>query len=283
MTNFTSRDIPRSEIVQTLQKEVKSEILSLYPDANVLPEDDLMAALTKTANHYQVQFIMIIDEWDAICREASDDKVAMDIYVNLLRRLFKGSNTTQVFSGVYMTGILPIKKYKTESALNNFWEYSMIEPGNMAQYFGFTRDEVRILAEKEGADYLELEKWYDGYQIGDQTSMFNPNSVIQAVFRHRCQSYWASTGAYDAVVNYIQMNFDGLKDDIICLLSGGRVKVNTTKFQNDMSIIKAKDDALTILIHLGYLAYDWRKRECYVPNREVSGELSSFITLKTTT
>ena len=153
----------------------------------------------------------------------------------------------------------------------------MVTPRNLASYYGFTKDEVRMLAERYGVDFDELEAWYDGYQIGDEMSMFNPNSVMQAVMVKRCRSYWASTGAYEAIAGYIRMNFDGLKDDILILLSGGRVKVNTTKFQNDMTLIQSKDDVLTVLIHLGYLSFNWRKNECYVPNYEVAGELSNAV------
>ncbi len=277
MTNLTTRNIPRTEILPTLQSEIRYEIRENYPDAVVQEEDDLMNVLVKTALHYQIRFIMIIDEWDAICREMTDNKDEMDRYVNLLRRLFKGSNTTQVFAGVYMTGILPIKKYKTESALNNFIEYSMVSPRRLSKYFGFTKDEVRLLAEKHGMDFDELVKWYDGYQIGDQPSMFNPNSVIKAIDNCWCESYWASTGAYDAVASYIQYNFEGLKDDIIDMLAGGRCLVNPTGFSNDISEIKSRDDVLTVLIHLGYLAYDRVERECYIPNREVAGEMENAI------
>ena len=176
-----------------------------------------------------------------------------------------------------MTGILPIKKYKTQSAMNNFLEYSMIKAGPLSQYFGFTKDEVRALAEKHGMDFDELEKWYDGYQIGRMSSMFNPNSVMQAIYNDSCESYWASTGAYDAITGYIKMNYEGLKDDIIRMLAGGRCKVNPTKFQNDMSVIHSKDDVLTVLIHLGYLSYDRNKEECYIPNREVAGEMVNAV------
>ena len=201
----------------------------------------------------------------------------MDAYLNWLRRMFKGGQTMQVFAGVYMTGILPVKKYKMQSAMNNFLEYSMVEPRNMGRFFGFTKDEVRALAAEHGMDFDELEKWYDGYQIGDEQSMFNPNSVIQAVDVGRCRSYWASTGAFDTVTEYIKMNYEGLKDDIISLLAGGRCKVNPTKFQNDMSVIRSKDDVLTVLIHLGYLSYNWCKDECYIPNREVSFEMVNAV------
>ena len=280
ITNFTTRNIPSTDIVPVMQEKVTEEILTIYPEVSV-SKDDLMDVLTKVTDRYHTQFIMIIDEWDAICREAADDKGAMDLYVNLLRRLFKGSNTNQVFAAVYMTGILPIKKFKTESALNNFWEYSMVMPRNLAKYFGFTKEEVRALAGRMGTDYDELEKWYDGYQIGDQPSMFNPSSVIQAVYANWCESYWASTGSFDGVARYIQMNFEGLKDDVISMLAGGRCRVNPKGFQNDMSIIESKDDVLTVLIHLGYLSYDRRTSECYIPNLEVAGEMENAV--KTTT
>lgn len=153
----------------------------------------------------------------------------------------------------------------------------MVEPRRMASFFGFTKDEVKTLAERHGMDFDELEKWYDGYQIGGEKSIFNPNSVMQAVDVGRCRSFWAATGAYDAVAHYIQMNYEGLKDDVIRMLAEERCKVNPTKFQNDMSIIHGKDDVFTVLIHLGYLSYDWQKNECYIPNKEVAGEMVNAV------
>ena len=276
LTSFVTR-FHDDDIVELLDSELKADVLEAYPDVKVRETDDLMSCLIRIAAATGEQFFFIIDEWDAICRELKPGTTAMDRYVNWLRRMFKEVNASNVFAGVYMTGILPVKKYKTESALNNFIEYSMVEPRRMAHFFGFTKDEVRALAEKHGVDFDELVKWYDGYQIGDEPSMFNPNSVIQAIDTGRCRSFWASTGAFDAVANYIHMNFEGLKDDIIKMLAGGRGKVNTTKFQNDMSIVRSRDDVLTVLIHLGYLSYNWRKKECYIPNLEVEGEMSNAV------
>ena len=182
-----------------------------------------------------------------------------------------------ILDGSDMTGILSIKKYQTQSALNNFQEYSMVDPGDLASFFGFTKAEVKVLAERHGMDYDELEKWYDGYQIGDELSMFNPNSVMQALRRKWCGSYWAKTGAFDSVSDYISMNFDGLKDDIVAMLAGESRPVDPTGFQNDLAIINNKDDALTVLIHLGYLSYDRREQECRIPNREVAGELVNAV------
>ena len=276
LTNFTTR-FKDDSIMEHVQRELKADIHKAYPDIPINQDDDLMAYLIRVADATQQQFVFIIDEWDAICREFKAGTHAMDEFVSWLRRLFKGSNSPQVFAGVYMTGILPIKKYKTESALNNFIEYSMVEPRRMASYFGFTIDEVKALAQKHQMDFDELEKWYDGYQIGDEHSIFNPNSVMQAVDSGRCRSFWAATGAYDAVAHYIQMNYEGLKDDVVSMLAGERCKVNPTKFQNDMSIIRSKDDVFTVLIHLGYLSYDWRKSECYIPNKEVAGEMVNAV------
>jgi hypothetical protein len=145
------------------------------------------------------------------------------------------------------------------------------------KYFGFTKEEVHQLCLKHNMDFDEKVKWYDGYKIGNEPSMFNPSSVVKALACGECDSFWATTGAFDAVADYIKMNYEGLKDDIIYMLAGGRSKVNPTKFQNDMSVIRSKDDALTVLIHLGYLGYDWRKDECYVPNREVGGEMANAV------
>jgi hypothetical protein len=142
----------------------------------------------------------------------------------------------------------------------------------MGQYFGFTKSEVQELSVRHGMDFEELEKWYDGYQIGNVGHVFNPNSVMQAIRNEWCDSYWNRTGSYDTVSHYIQMNFDGLKDDIIKMMAGGRCSVNPAHFKNDLSEIYSKDDALTVLIHLGYLSYDRVRKECYIPNTEVAGE-----------
>ena len=275
ITNFVSQK--ESGIAEKIDAALLADISRTYSDISVEPKEKLASYLLRVSETKQQQFIFIIDEWDAICREYDPGTKEMDLYVDWLRRMFKSGDAVRTFAGVYMTGILPIKKYKTQSALNNFIEYSMVEPRRMSQYFGFTKDEVRMLAQKYDMDFSELEKWYDGYQIGDDLSMFNPNSVMQAIYSGRCRSFWASTGAFDTVADYIQMNYDGLKDDIINMLAGGHCEVDPTGFKNDMSVVHDKDDVFTVLIHLGYLSYNWRKDECWIPNREVAGEMVNAV------
>jgi len=158
ITNFVTRYHDES-IVKMMDTKLKSDIIKAYPDVPDLdhPDYDLMDCLINIASATGERFVFIIDEWDAICREFNSGTNAMDRYVDWLRRMFKGVNAANVFAGVYMTGILPVKKYKTESALNNFIEYSMVEPGSMTDCFGFTKDEVRSLAIKHGMDYDDLE------------------------------------------------------------------------------------------------------------------------------
>lgn len=277
LTSFVTRYRNDDKLVDHIQSEIKEDVLEAYPDVKVKEADDLMAALLRIATQTGERFIFMIDEWDAIPREFAHRQDLVLQYVDFLRRLFKGDDTYRVFAGAYMTGILPIKKYKTQSALNNFEEYSVVNPGRLSSFFGFTPEEVENLAEGEDVSADDLKAWYDGYQIGKEPSIYNPYSVIRAIANGECNSYWSSTSAYDNVLTYIKMNFDDLKDDIIKMLAGGRCKVNTTKFQNDLSIINSKDDVLTVLIHLGYLSYDKSKSECYIPNKEVRIEMTNAV------
>ena len=288
VTSFTARPELRVNIVRNIQNEMCSELKKSFPDIDYSETTDLMGVLSAIHNATGEKFFFIIDEWDAICREfpgrqkmKGDPETVtptiMDEYVMLLRRLFKTQDSDKVFAGAYLTGILPIKKYNTESALNNFNEYSMIDPAYLAACYGFTEEEVLLLAKRHNASMENLKLWYDGYSIGREKSIYNPYSVMRALQRGVCKSYWSTTGAYDSVRTYIQMNFEGLKDDIIRMLSGESVYVDTTEFTNDMNIVRSKNDVLTVLIHLGYLAYDDDTFECYVPNKEVGDELNNAI------
>ncbi len=276
MTRFTTQASDVG-IVKEIEKRILKELMEAYP---VIPHDegdDMMDFMLRVAEVTGERFVFIIDEWDAICRIYNPHTKGFGEYLNWLRRMFKDVTAMKAFAAVYMTGILPIKRFKTESAMNNFTEYSMVKPGEMARYFGFTKDEVQRLAEKYGMDFDELEKWYDGYQIGSQQSMFNPNSVMQALREGWCESFWSATGSFEAVASYIKMNYENLHDDIVELLAGDRTVVNPRGFLNDLSEINNRDDVLTVLIHLGYLTYDRTTQECFIPNMEVAGEMESAV------
>ena len=224
----------------------------------------LMSIYQKT----NTPFVIIIDEWDCVIRN-SDDKELVHKYLQFLHSLFKSEESKSFLALAYITGILPIKKIMDESALNNFSEYTMLDSCPITQYYGFTEDEVKVLCKKYDMDFETVRAWYNGYLI-DGIHMYNPNSVSMALNRHKFDSYWRNTSSFESINTFITLNYEGLKDDIMSMLSGKKVRVNPNTFRNDLSIITSKDDALTALIHLGYLGYDADRKSAYVPNYEVA-------------
>ena len=224
----------------------------------------LMSVYQKTT----IPFVIIIDEWDCVIRN-SDDKELVHSYLQFLHSLFKSEESKAFLALGYITGILPIKKIKDESALNNFREYTMLKSKPITKYYGFTEEEVKQLCHKYDMDFDSVKAWYNGYLI-DGVHMYNPNSVTQAMIDQDCDSYWRNTSSFSSINTFITMNYAGLKDDIMTMLAGGKVIVDTRSFQNDLSDIHSKDDALTALIHLGYLGYDADRKSAYIPNYEVA-------------
>lgn len=222
------------------------------------------------------KFVIIIDEWDVLIRDAAQNSKAQADYINFLRGLFKGTEPTKYIQLAYLTGILPIKKETTQSALNNFDEFTMLSASSLAPYIGFTETEVQKLSEEYHQDFDSVKKWYDGYLLkGNQ--VYNPRAVVSVMLRGEYKSYWSETASYEAIVPLINMNYDGLKTAIIEMLSGAEVKVNTFTFRNDTTDIKSKDDVLTYMIHLGYLGYDETKKVAFVPNEEIRQELTNAV------
>lgn len=275
MTDFLTKYGNTPNLLSRIKEDIMQELSSLYKEIIIEASDDLMDMLTKIVAQTQQPFICLIDEWDALCREG--DETLMDEYVNMLRRLFKGSNSELVFACVYMTGILPIKRYNTQSALNNFEEYTMLSPADLAPYFGFSQSEVDALCRLSQLDVSEMKHWYDGYEIGSEKVIYNPYAVIRALKRGRFESYWTSTNSFESLKQYLTMNFDGLKDDVIRLFADVPVEINHLKFSNDMNKIEGKDDVLTLLCHLGYLSYNTDTGRAKIPNFEVRQEFEMAI------
>ena len=226
-------------------------------------------------------FVILIDEWDCLFREFTQDKEAQKKYLDFLRGWLKDKDYIAL---AYMTGILPIKKYGSHSALNMFTEYSMINPREMAEFFGFTEDEVKDLCSQYKRNFQEAQAWYDGYELvaiedgrKKTYSMYSPKSVVDAMLSGIFDNYWNQTETYEALKVYIRMNYDGLKDAVIRMLAGDKVQINTGTFSNDMTTFQGKDDVLTLLVHLGYLSYHWPDKTVTIPNKEVSQEYINAI------
>lgn len=273
----TGTSISAKDAVSLFHQEIMEELKDAYPESLAQTDGDLPSVLMKVYRHTGVKFVIIIDEWDTIFREDKQDEEAQRLYIELLRGLFKNDTSKEFLALGYLTGILPIKKYGTESALNNFDEFTMINPQPLEEYVGFTEREVYDLYYEYNMDFEEAKRWYDGYQMGDNIHIYNPKSVVDSVRRKRITNYWTRTETYESLRNYISMNYEGLKDDVIEMLAGGRCAVNPDKFQNDMTSFESKDDILALLIHLGYLGYDYEKQEVYIPNEEVRSEFKNAV------
>ncbi len=264
MQTFLSESQDITEMLRKINQKVIRDLQKVFP--HDCWDESLSSVLGEICAEHKESFIFIIDEWDCIFREFKEDKEAQKAYLDYLRLLLKDKPYVKL---AYMTGILPIKKYGTHSALNMFDEISMLDAKDYSEYMGFTGQEVESLCEQYGISYEKMKEWYDGYQMKNGVSTYSPRSVTASVNNRDFSNYWTQTETYEALRSYIDLNYDGLKDAVIRLLTGENVKVDTQAFQNDMSSFHSRDDVLTLLVHLGYLGYLYDSEEVYIPNNEV--------------
>lgn len=276
ISSATQVGVSLQEIPGMIANAIKEEILAL--DTELPGDKNLEMTLTAYVDKGNKSFIFIIDEWDAMIREAKDDPEAQKRYLNLLRGWFKNNSfTAKVVAAAYMTGILPIKKDGSQSAISDFDEFSMIKPLEFGGYVGFTEEEVRSICEKKNADFEMMKKWYDGYSFKNVGSVYNPNSVMKAIRNDDFDSYWTETSAAEGLLEYISKDYNGMTKTIAELIGGVDVKVSTTGFANDLTTFRGKDDVLTLMIHLGYLAYDSVNETVRIPNEEIKKEFSKAV------
>lgn len=290
MTDFIKEKIDVTDSLSKMQKLIVRDLKKQYPDIDYFDTDDLIQSMEDVYSEMGKPFVIIIDEWDAVFRERKEDKEGQTLYLDFLRDWLKDKSYVAL---AYMTGILPIKKYGKHSALNMFDEYSVIAPRQLAPYTGFTEEEVKGLCREYNMQYEDISDWYDGYEIDTSIpiemrekyrmgeyeektiSIYSPLSVVSAMSTGVIQNYWNKTESYEALAEYIRMNYDGLKDAVVLMMDGGSVKVNIGTYQNDMTTFNDRDDVLALLIHLGYLKYNSDTKEVSIPNREILDEFKS--------
>ncbi len=273
MQNFLSESENIEDMIKYIEEDVMEEIEKDFSNVEFPRRKTLPKVMAKIFDITKISFIFIIDEWDCIFRLHKTDGESQKKYLDFLRGLLKDQSYVAL---AYMTGILPIKKYGIHSAINVFYEYSMTNSKPISEFTGFTEEEVNELCNKYSLPIEEIKRWYDGYCL-DNFSVYNPKSVVEAMIRKQLNNYWTSTETYEALKVYIEMNCDGLRDIVVELLSGNRKEIDTTTFSNDMITFKTADDVLTLLIHLGYLGFDFETKEIFIPNYEISEQFISTI------
>ncbi len=253
------------ELIERLSRNIIKDIKHVYPEEELYEDGDLVSALENIYGEYEQSYIFIVDEWDCIFREYQKDEIGQRKYLTFLKDLFKSAPFVDM---VYMTGILPIKKYGTHSALNMFKEISMINSTPFEKFMGFTEIEVKQLCQDYKMNFNEMKSWYDGYHIGD-CSIYNPRSIVCSLQDKKYDNYWTNTETYESLKQYFNMNIDGIKEDIISMLANEKIYIEPSSFENDMTTFNSKDDVFTLLVHLGYLGYDFQSQEVYIPNKEI--------------
>lgn len=253
MQEFLSQSRDMDGMLDLLRRSVLWELLEKYPDFRYFDKTNLTRTMRDIYAGSKRPFVIIIDEWDCIFREYKEDIKMQKQYLDFLRDLLKDKEYIHLG---YMTGILPIKMYGTHSALNMFDEFSMLDPGPLASCVGYTEREVEKLCVRYGMEMEEVKSWYDGYFFETEKHVYTSRSVVSCMRFGKIGNYWNRTETFEALQVYIDMNFDNLKDDILSMIAGEKIPVNTGSFANDMTTFRTEDDVLTLLIHLGYLAYD---------------------------
>ena len=295
MTDFFKGEMTVEESLHKMSRRVLDELDEKYPGVRY-DSEDFSFSIRKFYNRTNIPFVVIIDEWDALFRVRKEDKNGQKKYLDFLRDWLKDR---EYIALAYITGILPIKKYGDHSALNMFDEYSMNAPMQLAEYTGFTEQEVKSLCAKYEMKFQAVSEWYDGYRLNDaipvnmrerfrsgdykghRIAVYSPLSVIKAMRTGSVDNYWNKTETYEALADYIRMDYDGLKETIALLMDGGRVRISLKTYQNDMSTFHGRDDILALLIHLGYLGFegnvtergiDSEHGEVFIPNKEILDE-----------
>ena len=261
-------DFHKEDLIEEIHERLCEDFKEEYGET-INYGRDLYLVIQEIYRKSKIPFVIIIDEWDCVIRNSGKEELVHK-YLQFLHSLFKSEESKSFLALAYITGILPIKKIKDESALNNFDEYTMLKSKPITKYFGFTEKEVKDLCSQYNMDFDTTKAWYNGYLL-DGMHMYNPNSVSQAMKKQDFDSYWRNTSSFETINTFITMNYEGLKDDVLTMLAGGKVQVNVNSFQNDLFTVSSRDEALTALIHLGYLGYDADRKSAYVPNFEVSG------------
>ena len=260
-------DSYKDNIIEKITEYIYKDFKIIFGD-ELDYQDKISYVLMSVYQKTKLPFVIIIDEWDCVIRN-SEDEALVHKYLQFLHSLFKSEESKAFLALAYITGILPIKKIQDESALNNFREYTMLKSKPITRYYGFTEEEIEALCERFEMNFESVKAWYNGYLI-DGMHMYNPNSVVQCMMNQDFDFYWKNTSSFASINTFITMDYAGLKDDVLTMLAGETVSVNTETFQNDLSTVSSKDDALTALIHLGYLGYDYEEGCAYIPNYEVA-------------
>ena len=189
----------KKNFVKQLKQDIVDELIEEFPQVSIRREDDIAKALVNVFLQTGESFVFLIDEYDVLIRDTEAEPMALKEYIDLLNGLFKNNEVRNAIGLAYITGILPILKERVQSKLNNFREFTMLDPCQFAPYWGFTEDEVIALCKQFNMDTNRCRDMYDGYCYPEVGHIYNPNSVAKAMLSHKYDSYWTQTSKAEAI------------------------------------------------------------------------------------
>ena len=257
------------EYMEMIKTSIINDVVAKYPQIN----PDNYFSISDMLSDTKDKFIFIIDEWDYIFNN-NLFKDNQNEFLEFLRNLLKDRSYVAL---AYMTGVLPIKKHSSTSALNMFVEYTFLKDKVFDECFGFTEKEVRELCEKnDEVSFEELQSWFNGYLTAKGTRIYNPRSVSIALNNGYCESYWTNTGAMDEVKDYLKYNTLEVRDDVIKMVSGEEIDVFIDEeFRAGQDAPKTKEEIYSAMIILGFLSYfDGCLK---IPNKELMKEFEKAL------
>ena len=261
------------EYISYFEEGIKKDLKAIYPD---LKEDKFLVDMLKEVYRRTGEgFIFIIDEWDYIFNRSLYTKDERRNFLGFLEDLLKDKAYVEL---AYMTGILPIAKYSSGSSLNMFDEYTNIGDKVYGEYFGFLQREVEELCKKQDeVTKEELQEWYNGYYSYKGERVYNPRSVVYALNRGECKSYWTNTGRKNEIADYINLNIAGIKEDIIAMMSGEAIYTKLNGYDAESKDLEPnKDLMLSAMVILGFLSY--HDGMLTIPNKELLLEFDNILT-----
>jgi len=269
MAHFASTKSSATQASNWLQaallKDLKREFADIDASAIGTVADMIRAVHAATGE----RFYLIIDEWDLLFREAKDNPPLQKTYLAFLQSLFDDVRLANCLCGAWLTGILSLRACGVSSALPRFSESSMVAPGELAAFTGFTTAEVQALCAQCGVDFAPMQRRYDGYPSAQASHIYNPHTVMSATLSKKFKDYWNQTETFDELRQHLDLAVEGHPQSIIALLGGQRCRVNVEAFSQNLLSVDTLDSVLTLLVHLGYLAYDSDTAEVFIPNEEV--------------
>ena len=252
-----------------IKQSLISDIVKYYPNINPNEFFTVGDMLESTGD----QFIFVLDEWDYIfSKELFQEN--QDDFLEFLTFLLKDKPYVLL---CYMTGVLPIKRYSSGSALNMFDEFTFLKDRRFGEFFGFTTDEVLTLCdENQYMDFEKLEVWYNGYTTANGVKIYNPRSVVKALENNYCESYWTNTGAMDEVSQYLKYNVLEIRDDVIRMVAGEEIDIIINEeFRAGQGTPKTKEEIYSAMIVLGFLSYN--DGYLKIPNKELMIEFEKAL------